>query len=179
VSANGCALFDTAIGRCGIAWDRDGRVVGVQLPERDEGRTVARLRRRTAAAESTPPAPIQDVIDRVVALLEGERVDLSGVELAEDELPDHERRIYAVARSIPPGETLTYGEVAERVGTAGDARAVGQAMGRNPYPIIVPCHRVVAASGALGGFSASGGSETKRRMLVIEGAGVAPPTLFD
>jgi methylated-DNA-[protein]-cysteine S-methyltransferase len=182
VTVEGCALFDTAIGRCGIAWDGDGRIVGVQLPERDDSRTLARLLRRTAAAEGTegtPPAAIHDVIVRVVALLEGETVDLSGVELADDGLPDYERRVYAVARTIPPGETLTYGEVAVRVGTAGDARAVGQAMGRNPFPIIVPCHRVVAADGALGGFSANGGAETKRRMLVIEGAAVAPPTLFD
>jgi methylated-DNA-[protein]-cysteine S-methyltransferase len=178
VTVEGCALFDTAIGRCGIAWVGE-RIVAVQLPERDEATTLARLRRRAPAQERTPPPPIQDVIDDIVALLDGERVDLSGVDLADDELSDTDRRIYAAARTIPPGETLTYGDVAARVGTTGDARAVGQAMGRNPFPIIVPCHRVVAADGALGGFSADGGTETKRRMLVIEGAAVAPPTLFD
>ena len=178
MTVDGCALFDTAIGRCGIAW-AGGRIAAVQLPERDDATTLARLRRRAPAPERTPPPPIQDVIDRVVALLDGESVDLSGVDLADDELSDTDRRVYAVARTIPPGETLTYGTVAARVGTAGDARAVGQAMGRNPFPIIVPCHRVVAADGALGGFSAEGGTDTKRRMLVIEGAAVAPPTLFD
>jgi methylated-DNA-[protein]-cysteine S-methyltransferase len=178
VTVEGCALFDTAIGRCGIAW-AGGRIVAVQLPERDDVRTLARLRRRAAGPERTPPAPIQDVIDRMVALLDGEPIDLSGVDLADEQLSDADRRIYAVARTIPPGETLTYGDLAARVGTPGDARAVGQAMGRNPFPIIVPCHRVVAADGALGGFSAGGGTETKRRMLVIEGAAVAPPTLFD
>jgi methylated-DNA-[protein]-cysteine S-methyltransferase len=178
VTVEGCALFDTAIGRCGIAWT-GGRIVAVQLPERDDVRTLARLRRRAPGPERTPPAPIQDVIDRMVALLDGEPIDLSGVDLTDEQLSDADRRIYAVARTIPPGETLTYGDLAARVGTPGDARAVGQAMGRNPFPIIVPCHRVVAADGALGGFSAGGGTETKRRMLVIEGAAVAPPTLFD
>ena len=178
MTVEGCALFDTAIGRCGIAWT-DRRIVAVQLPERDDIRTLARLRRRAPAPERTPPAPIQDVIDRMAALLEGEAVDLTDVDLVDEELPDADRAVYGVARTIPPGGTLTYGDVAARVGTAGDARAVGQTMARNPFPIIVPCHRVVAADGALGGFSAGGGTETKRRMLVIEGAAVAPPTLFD
>ena len=178
MTVEGCALFDTAIGRCGIAWAH-GRVAAVQLPERDDAGTLARLRRRAVAPERTPPASIQDVIDRIVALLDGERVDLSDVAIADEQLSGADRAVYAVARTIPPGETLTYGEVAVEVGTVGDARAVGQAMGRNPFPIIVPCHRVVAADGALGGFSANGGTETKRRMLVIEGAAVAPPTLFD
>ena len=178
MTVDGYALFDTAIGRCGIAWN-DGRIAAVQLPERDHATTLVRLRRRAPPPERTPPPPIQDVIDRVVALLDGESVDLSGVDLADEELSDTDRRVYAVARTIPPGETMTYGTVAARVGTAGDARAVGQAMGRNPFPIIVPCHRVVAADGELGGFSAEGGTETKRRMLVIEGAAVVPLTLFD
>jgi methylated-DNA-[protein]-cysteine S-methyltransferase len=179
VTVEGCALFDTAIGRCGIAWADDGRVVGVQLPERDDGRTLTRLGRRAPAPERTPPAAIQDVIDRMVAMLEGHPVELTDVDIADDDLSAVDRSVYAVARTIPPGQTLTYGAVAARVGTAGDARAVGQAMGRNPFPIIVPCHRVVAADGALGGFSANGGTDTKRRMLVIEGAAIAPPTLFD
>jgi methylated-DNA-[protein]-cysteine S-methyltransferase len=178
VTVDGCALFDTAIGRCGIAWAGE-RIAAVQLPEPDDVTTLARLRRRAPAPEQAPPPPIQDVIDRIVRLLDGEPADLSGVDLADDELSEADRRVYAIARTIPPGETLTYGTVAAKAGTAGDARAVGQAMGRNPFPIIVPCHRVVAADGALGGFSADGGTETKRRMLAIEGAAVAPPTLFD
>jgi methylated-DNA-[protein]-cysteine S-methyltransferase len=92
-------------------------------------------------------------------------------------VPAFHRAVYAVARAIPPGETLTYGEVARRLGDPGSARAVGQALGRNPFAIIVPCHRVVAAGGATGGFSAHGGAATKRRILAIEGAGGDAPTL--
>ena len=102
MTVEGCSLFDTAIGRCGIAW-ADGRIVAVQLPEHDDVRTLARLRRRAPGPERTPPAPIQDVIDRIVALLDGESVDLSGVDLADEGLSDADRRVYAVARAIPPG----------------------------------------------------------------------------
>ncbi len=93
-----------------------------------------------------------------------------------ERVPEFNRRVYAVARAVPPGETITYGEIAERIGERGAAQAVGQALGRNPFPIVVPCHRVLAADGGLGGFSAHGGVATKRRMLAIEGAGA--PTLF-
>jgi methylated-DNA-[protein]-cysteine S-methyltransferase len=92
-------------------------------------------------------------------------------------VPEFHRRVYDVARTIPPGATLTYGDIAARLGEPGSARAVGQALGRNPFPIIVPCHRVLAANGQLGGFSATGGSATKRRLLTIEGALQAQPLL--
>ena len=126
--------------------------------------------------EAPPPTDVSAAIGQIVALLAGEPRDLSAIALDMDRLPEFNRRVYDVARSIPPGETLTYGEVAERVGERGAAQAVGQALGRNPFPIVVPCHRVVAADGSLRGFSGPGGIETKRRMLAIEGAGA--PTLF-
>jgi methylated-DNA-[protein]-cysteine S-methyltransferase len=103
-------------------------------------------------------------------LLRGEASDLAGVALDMDQVPEFHRRVYDAARTIPPGETLSYGDIARRVGAPGAARAVGQALGRNPFPIVVPCHRVLAAGGRIGGFSAQGGVATKRRMLAIESA---------
>jgi methylated-DNA-[protein]-cysteine S-methyltransferase len=168
--ASGFALFDTAIGRCGVAWGERG-VAGVQLPEAGELKTRARmLQRFPAAGEAAPPPEVQRVIDRVVALLRGEASDLSTIALDMDQVPAFHRRVYEAARAIPPGMTLSYGDIAVRVGAPGAARAVGQALGRNPFPIVVPCHRVLAAGGKIGGFSAQGGIATKRRMLAIEGA---------
>ena len=168
--ASGFALFDTAIGRCGVAWGERG-VAGVQLPEAGERETRARmLQRFPAAGEAQPPPEVQRVIDRIVALLRGEASDLSTIALDMEEVPAFHRRVYEVARAIPSGMTLSYGEIAARAGAPGAARAVGQALGRNPFPIVVPCHRVLAAGGKIGGFSAQGGVATKRRMLVIEGA---------
>src|SRR5271165_883513 len=178
--ANGFALFDTAIGRCGVAWGERG-VAGVQLPEAGERETRARmLQRFPTAGETAPPPEVQRVIGRIAALLRGEASDLSTISLDMDQVPAFHRRVYEAARAIPPGMTLSYGEIAARVGAPGAARAVGQALGRNPFPIVVPCHRVLAAGGKIGGFSAQGGVATKRRMLAIEGAqlnGAMP--LFD
>jgi len=173
-------LFDTAIGRCAIAWGGRG-IVGVQLPEAREATTRARMKRRFPDASEAPPPPdIARAIAAIVALLRGEASDLSVVGLDMDGVPEFHRRVYAVARRIPPGATLTYGEIARRLGDPGLARAVGQALGRNPFPIVVPCHRVLAAGGKLGGFSANGGIRTKRRMLTIERAPpFGDPTLFD
>jgi len=169
-------LFDTALGRCGIAWGPGG-IAAVQLPEADERGLRARIRRIVPdAVESRPPADVQQAIDAIVALLDGEPHDLAAVVLDMERVPEFNRRVYAIARAVPPGETITYGEIAERIGERGAAQAVGQALGRNPFPIVVPCHRVLAADGGLGGFSAHGGVATKRRMLAIEGAGA--PTLF-
>jgi O-6-methylguanine DNA methyltransferase len=168
--ASGFALFDTAIGRCGLAWGERG-IAGVQLPESGERETRARmLQRFPAAGEAAPPPEVQRVIDRIVALLRGEASDLSTIALEMDQVPAFHRRVYEAARAIPPGMTLSYGDIAARVGAPGAARAVGQALGRNPFPIVVPCHRVLAAGGKIGGFSAQGGVATKRRMLAIEGA---------
>ena len=178
---HGFALFETAVGLCGVAWGRDG-ILGVQLPEGDATRTRARLRRRFPdAREAEPPDSVRAAIAAIQALLAGEPRDLSEVALDWTGVGAFERRVYEVARAIPPGATLTYGEVAARIGeTALAARDVGQALGRNPFPIVVPCHRVVAAGGKSGGFSARGGAATKLKLLRIEGAEPAgPPTLFD
>ncbi len=176
----GFALFETPIGSCGIAWGGRG-VAGVQLPEADAEQTRRRvLRTCPDAREGTPPRDVQDAIDGIVALLAGEARDLSDVALDLERVPaDFNRRVYAIARTIAPGRTLTYGEVATRLGEPGAAQAVGQALGQNPFPIVVPCHRVVAAGGKAGGFSANGGVTTKLRLLAIEGApGFDQPTLF-
>ncbi len=164
------ALFDTAIGRCGIAW-ADRGVVGVQLPEARDTETRARLLRRFPdTREAPPPAEIQHVIDAIAALLRGEPSTLGDVALDMESVAPFDRRVYEVARTIAPGATLSYGAVAARLGASADPRDVGQALARNPFPIIVPCHRVVAVGGKIGGFSARGGVSTKLRLLAIEGA---------
>ncbi len=174
----GFALFDTAVGRCAVAW-RGDRIASVQLPEDDEAATRRRvLRRLPAAVESPPPAAVQRAVDRMAALLAGEPDDLRDVQLDLDGVPPFDQQVYEVTRGIGPGSTLSYGEVADRVGLPGSAQAVGQALGRNPFPIVVPCHRVLAADGSMRGFSAPGGVETKRRMLLLEGAPGIEPTLF-
>jgi len=126
-----------------------------------------------------PSPDVQHAIDGIIALLRGEPIDLSGVVLDIDGIPEFNSRVYAIARSIPPGETLSYGEIAQRLGDRMLAREVGQALGQNPIPLIVPCHRVLAAGGKTGGFSASGGVVTKLRLLTIEGAQPGGPMLFD
>lgn len=177
VAAFGVTLFDTPIGRCGIVWGPRG-VAAVQLPEPTPERTRERLLQAfPGATGAEPPAAVRGAIDSIVALLRGEKADLSAVVLDMDRVPDFHRRVYEVARAIAPGETATYGEVAARLGEPGAARAVGQALGRNPFALVVPCHRVVAAGGRLGGFSANGGAATKRRILDIEGAGEDAPML--
>ncbi len=173
------ALFETAIGPCAIVWNARG-IAGVQLPEADAEATRRRvLRRFTGAREAAPPADVQQTIDGITALLHGERRDLRDAKLDLAGAPEFNRRVYDIARTIPPGATLTYGEIAERLGDRMLAREVGVALGQNPIPLIVPCHRVLAAGGKAGGFSASGGVVTKLRLLTIEGAQPNGPTLFD
>lgn len=174
------ALFDTAIGACGVAWGERG-IVGFQLPESGEDATRARFRRRYPdAAEAAPPPGILPVIDRIRALVTGEKVDLADVALDMEAVPDFDGKVYAITRSIPPGSTLTYGEIASRLGDKSLSRDVGAALGRNPFPIVIPCHRVLASGGKAGGFSARGGVETKMRILAIEGARTGDaPLLFD
>jgi methylated-DNA-[protein]-cysteine S-methyltransferase len=175
----GFALFSTAIGRCAIVWNARG-VAGVELPAKSDRATRDRLLRRFPdAREATPPVEVQRVISDIVALLAGEARDFRYVKLDTGKLSDLQRRVYEIARSIPAGSTLTYGEIAGRLGDRLLARDVGQALGENPFPIIVPCHRVLAAGGKLGGFSAPGGAHTKLRLLSIEGAQPGGPTLFD
>lgn len=173
------ALFQTAIGRCGIAW-RGDNIVATHLPEANDDRTRARLVARTGGAtEGDPPPPIRQAIDAMTALLDGARVDLSAIACDYGSVDPFSTRVYDATRAIPPGETLTYGDIAVRLGDKALAQEVGQALGRNPLPIIVPCHRVLGANRKLTGFSAAGGVATKLRMLAIEGAPVAdPPGLF-
>ena len=173
-------LFDTAIGRCAIAWAGRG-IVAVQLPQPSEAQTRVRLRQRyDDLEEAAPPAAIRAAIDRIIELLEGQPVDLSAIDLDLSDCPEFNRQVYAIARSIPPGATLTYGDIAKRLGGVELSRDVGTALGQNPCPIVVPCHRVLAAGGKPGGFSANGGVVTKLKMLAIEGAAVNyTPSLFD
>jgi methylated-DNA-[protein]-cysteine S-methyltransferase len=173
------AFFETAIGTCAIVWTARG-ICGVQLPEKDMAATQARMRRRhPTAVEAVPTPEARRAIDGIVALLAGERRDLTDIAVDDDGQADFNKRVYAIARKIPPGRTMTYGEIAERLGDKMLARDVGQAMGENPTPLIMPCHRVLAAGGKTGGFSARGGVVTKLRLLSIEGAQPGGPTLFE
>lgn len=173
------ALFDTAIGTCGIAWTEQG-ISDVLLPGRSPSHTRTTLVNKYGAdAEARPPATVASAIAAIVRLLDGEPETLDDVPLDLAGVPEFNRQVYAVARTIRPGGTLCYGDIAAQIGKPGAARAVGRAMGDNPCPIVIPCHRVLAADGSMHGFSGYGGIATKRRMLQIEGA-LAPdePTLF-
>ena len=165
----GVALFDTALGRCGIAWTETG-IAGIQLPEPVGAERARLLQRFPDAVESLPPPAVQLAAAGVAALLRGESPDLDSIVLDMSAVAEFDRCVLEATRGIPRGTTRTYGEVAVRIGDPGAARAVGQALGRNPFPVIVPCHRVLAAAGRPGGFSANGGVATKLRMLAIEGA---------
>jgi methylated-DNA-[protein]-cysteine S-methyltransferase len=175
------SLFDTPIGLCGIAWSENG-IVGVQLPEIDG---VARTRERLAklfpqSHEALPTTQVQEAIARITGLLSGKHDDLQDIMLDMSRLPAFHQAVYQTTRAIPPGQTFTYGQVASQLGEPGAARAVGQALGRNPFAPVVPCHRVLSAGKGLGGFSASGGVASKRRLLQIEGAlAVSQQNLFD
>ncbi|HKT07028.1 MAG TPA: methylated-DNA--[protein]-cysteine S-methyltransferase [Gemmatimonadaceae bacterium] len=172
----GIALFATAIGECAIAWN-DAAITGVQLPERTPRATRARMARRFPdARELVPPPRVRAAIDGMRALLAGEPRDLSGVPLDMRGVPSFNQRVYEIARTVAPGDTITYGELAAKLGDPAAARDVGRALGENPFPIVVPCHRVLAAGGRAGGFSGGAGVATKLRMLAIERS---PGPLFD
>ena len=173
------ALFPTPIGTCAIVWGEAG-VLGVHLPGADEPATRSGVLRRFGRAdEAAPDAEIRAVIDAIGTLLAGGRDDLRRVRLDMRRIPDFNRRVYEHTRGIGPGETSSYGELARSLGDAGLARAVGRSLGANPYAIVVPCHRVLAAGGRAGGFSAPGGIDTKRRLLEIEQARIGSgPSLF-
>jgi len=180
MTTEGFTLFDTPIGRCGISWGPGG-ITGVQLPESSDARTRARLLRRCPDLHaSPPPAEVQAAIDDIVALLRGEPRLLDTIALDMSGVPPFHRRVYELARTIAPGSTRSYGELARDLGEPGASRAVGQALGANPFAPVVPCHRVLAAGQRSGGFSAAGGVATKLRMLQIEGARFGQePGLFD
>jgi methylated-DNA-[protein]-cysteine S-methyltransferase len=166
----GWCVFETAIGWCGIAWS-EAAIVGAQLPEGDEHATRARMRRRfPRVPETAAPREVAPVIERLRATLQGEHDPMLDVPLDMSGTPLFYQRVWDLTRAIPPGRTLTYGEVAAHLGEPGAARAVGQALGRNPFAPIVPCHRVLAAHSGAGGFSADGGVATKLRLLQIEKA---------
>jgi methylated-DNA-[protein]-cysteine S-methyltransferase len=168
--AVGYALFETALGACALAWS-EAAIVGVRWPDANPATSRARLAQAyPGAVEAEPPAFVQAAMEAVARLLTGEKVEMADTPLDFGDAPDLHLRIYEVVRRIPPGKTLTYGEVARAIGEPHAAQAVGQAMGRNPCPIIMPCHRVLGADGKIGGFSAPGGAATKRRLLDIEGA---------
>ncbi len=165
-------VFSTALGTCSVTWSARG-ITGTALP------TARGLQGIDVRAVEDVPAPVLDAIDGMVALLDGEHRDLTAVTLDEDGIDAFRRRVYDATRAVAPGTVATYGEIARAVGSPDAARAVGAALGSNPFPIIVPCHRVVAADGALTGFSAPGGIVTKRRMLEIENVpGFAQASLF-
>ncbi|OOG38518.1 methylated-DNA--[protein]-cysteine S-methyltransferase [Polaromonas sp. A23] len=173
------SLFDTAIGLCGIAWSEAG-IAGVQLPEADAQQTRQRmLQRFPQAQEAAPAGQALAAVEGVAAMLRGQPHDFSALVLDMRGVPAFHQRVYALALGIAPGQTLTYGEMAARLDEPGAARAVGQALGRNPFAPVVPCHRVLAAGDKPGGFSANGGIRTKLRLLIIEGAMRGTPGLFD
>jgi methylated-DNA-[protein]-cysteine S-methyltransferase len=174
------AIFDTAIGPCGIVWGERG-VRGVQLPMSSEDKTRKRIRQRNGdIPETEPTAEVRSAMDSIKELLLGKPKDLSGVVLDLEGVPEFDRGVYDIARTIPPGKTMTYGDIAKKLGGVQLSRDVGQALGHNPCPIVVPCHRVLAAGNKPGGFSANGGVVTKLKMLEIEGALVNhTPSLFE
>jgi methylated-DNA-[protein]-cysteine S-methyltransferase len=169
-ATRGWSLFDTAIGDCALAWSEHA-VTGAQLPGASAAATRARMRQRFPGIDEAAPPPFAAaVIGDIEALMRGELRDLSGVPLDYAGVPEFHQRVYRAALAIPPGRTLTYGAIARQLGEPGSARAVGQALGANPFAPIVPCHRVLAAHSGGGGFSAEGGVATKLRMLQIEKA---------
>lgn len=180
MSAQSFAIFDTALGHCGIVWTDRG-IAGFNLPEGSEAKTRERVKKRfPEATEAMPPGETQKIVDDAIALIAGEKIDFSHVTLDHAPLPEFSKRVYEIVRTIPIGHTLTYGDIAKKLGDVSLSREVGQAMGRNPTPVIMPCHRVVAASGKTGGFSAPGGVDTKMQLLSIERRhGNHAPTLFD
>ena len=164
-------LFDTAIGECGVAWNARG-LVGVQLPEKDRGQTELRLAVKchsTKAAEVPPWA--QALVSDIQRYLAGQPVDFSAIAVDLDGVDDFRRKLYAALRGVGFGNTVTYGELAKRLNLPGweGARDVGEAMGKNPMPVVIPCHRVLAAGNKPGGFSAYGGPATKQKLLALEG----------
>jgi len=175
---SGYTLFDTALGRFGIAWSDRG-LRAVQLPEADGRATEARLRKRVAELREEPPPPdVARAIEGIRTLCDGKPFDFAGIPLDLDGTSEFDRKVYDVALTIPAGRTMTYGEIARLLGDVALSREVGQALGRNPVPVVVPCHRVLGAGGRMVGFSGPGGIATKHRLLEREGAFSNAPLLF-
>ncbi len=164
------ALFETALGTCGLLWEGRG-IVGTALPDEGPEAALVSIRERfPGAREARPPPSVAAVIARVARLLQSGREPLDDIAVELGAVTVFQRRVYEAARRIPPGQTRGYGELARLIGKPGAARAVGGALGRNPLPLLVPCHRVLAAGGKLGGFTAPGGAKLKERLLSLEGA---------
>jgi methylated-DNA-[protein]-cysteine S-methyltransferase len=164
-------VFDTAIGPCGVAWNARG-LAGVQLPEANRVATERRLAAKTGSAGAAAPPPwVATVVADIKRYLAGEPIDFTAVAVDLSGLDPFRRKLYETMRSLAWGETTTYGELARQLGSSDweGAREVGEAMGRNPVPVVIPCHRVLAAGGKLGGFSAHGGAATKAKLLALEG----------
>jgi methylated-DNA-[protein]-cysteine S-methyltransferase len=180
MTGRGYTIFDTGIGRCGIAWGHSG-IVGVQLPEARELDTRRRLfQLYPDAREMRAPLNVELAIEGIVAMLRGEPCDFSDIALDMTGIHAFNARVYAFTRTIPRGETRTYGEVAASLRATGAAHSVAQAISRNPFMIIVPCHRVLEAGSYADKISPHGGTISKRRLLSIEGARAAhSKTLFD
>jgi methylated-DNA-[protein]-cysteine S-methyltransferase len=180
MSGRGYTIFDTGIGRCGIAWGHAG-ILGVQLPEAREIETRKRLfDLYPDAREMRAPVNVEFAIEGIAALLRGEPSDLSDVTLDMSGMHAFNQRVYQFTRTILRGETRTYGEVAASLKFSGAAHSVAQAIARNPFVIIVPCHRVLEAGSYADKISPHGGVISKRRLLSIEGAGSpSSRTLFD
>jgi methylated-DNA-[protein]-cysteine S-methyltransferase len=175
-TANHYVIFETAGGFCGIAWNEVG-LTRLQLPARSAAAAERLLLRRVPGAEPGTPTPeAVEAVAAVTRYFAGEETDFSGFQLDLSAQDDAFRRIYAAARRVGWGQTTTYGALAKELGAGPEAaRDVGEAMAKNPVPLIIPCHRVLAAGGKVGGFSAPGGAATKRRMLALEGVQLAPP----
>jgi methylated-DNA-[protein]-cysteine S-methyltransferase len=168
-------LFDTDLGACGVAWSERG-LTRFQLPEADKRATERRLRLRIPSSRAaTPPAQVEKAIVDVQRYMAGERVDFSAIAPDLAGVAPFYVEIYAAARRVGWGETATYGELARQAGAPGAARAVGQAMARNPIAVIIPCHRILASGNKVGGFSAFGGTVSKRRLLGLEGVRLGAP----
>jgi methylated-DNA-[protein]-cysteine S-methyltransferase len=180
MAGRGYTIFDTSVGRCGIAWGPAG-IVGVHLPEAREIETRGRmLRQYPDARDMRPILNVEIAIEGIAALLRGQVADFTDVTLDMRGISPFNQRVYAFARTIPRGETRIYGEVASHLRASGAAHSVAQAIARNPFMIIVPCHRVLEAGSYADKISPNGGSISKRRLLSIEGAGSpSSKTLFD
>ena len=164
------AFFDTPLGLCAIVWDARG-ITGTQLPEAGRGDATRRLQRRFPDAQNgLPPPAIAEAMTRIAAALGGAKDDFADLALDWRAVSAFDRAVYQETRAIPAGSTSTYGAIATALGDVRDSRRVGQALGRNPWPIIIPCHRVTGAGGWMGGFSAPGGQHTKLKLLELEGA---------
>ena len=181
MKGRGYAIFDTAVGRCGVAWS-DAGMLGVQLPEAREIDTRRRLYRLyPQARELLPPPNVGAAIDGLVAALRGQDADFADIALDMEDIPPFSRRVYDYARAIPRGETRTYGDVASSLRASGALNSVAQAIAKNPFVIIVPCHRVLETAGDYADrMSPFGGTMSKRHLLSIEGVRpTAGKTLFD